>query len=360
MLQMLKLPDPAGEYIVVPKLSVVITNYNYGRYLPHAIESVLSQDVPCELIVVDDCSTDNSRDIIRSYGDALTAVFLPVNGGQGAGFNAGFRAARGDLVMFLDADDFLLPGAAEKIIANRQRDAALYLYPMRYANEVGELSGIHPGRGFSEGNVSELLRERGRYIGTVTSGMVLDRAKMQRYMPMDPEAFRYGADGFIAVTAPLYGEVRRETEIVSAYRLHDAQHTRPGPEVFAKRARWRLDHDEARYGALREHANLLGLPVANDLGAHDEYHVKERLISLMFDPGQHPYQEDREVELLMECRRIALQQGTGPYRFLRAGWWTLLALLPSSARRSLFSYEIDPASRPAWLKSLARLLRRKR
>jgi glycosyltransferase involved in cell wall biosynthesis len=48
-----------------PKFSVVITNYNYANFIARAIDSVLSQDVEIELVVVDDCSTDNSRDIIR-------------------------------------------------------------------------------------------------------------------------------------------------------------------------------------------------------------------------------------------------------------------------------------------------------
>src|SRR3990167_6113302 len=99
----------AGQTAPAPALSVIITNYNYARYLPTAIENVLSQDEAIELIVVDDCSTDNSRDVIEPYGDRLIPVLLPVNRGQGAGFNAGFAKAHGELVMFLDADDFLLP-----------------------------------------------------------------------------------------------------------------------------------------------------------------------------------------------------------------------------------------------------------
>jgi glycosyltransferase involved in cell wall biosynthesis len=52
-----------------PKFSVVITNYNYANFIARAIDSVLSQDVEIELVVVDDCSKDNSREVIQSYGD---------------------------------------------------------------------------------------------------------------------------------------------------------------------------------------------------------------------------------------------------------------------------------------------------
>lgn len=360
MLMSLELPSIADDRAGAPALTVIINNYNYARYLPAAIESVLSQDVPCELIVVDDCSTDNSRDVILSYGDRVIPVFQPVNGGQGAGFNAGFAESHGDLVMYLDADDFLLPGAAARIVANRKPGVSLYLYRMRYADEAGALAGVHPGRGFSQGDFSQLLRMRGRYDGTVTSGMVLDRAAMERYMPVDSAAFRYGGDGYIASAAPLYGDVSCEMDIISAYRLHGAQHTNPGIEALAKRARWRMEHDQARYAVIREHSARLGLPVAADLGTQDTYNVKERLISLMFGPELHPFPEDSQQALLARCRQLTLSQERGVYRFLRAGWWTLLAVLPVPMRRNLFRYELDASVRPGWMRGLARLLRGRR
>lgn len=342
-----------------PALSVIITNYNYARFLPVAIDSVLSQDGDLELIVVDDCSTDNSRDVISGYGERLKPIFLEVNGGQGAGFNAGFAAARGDLVMFLDADDYLLPGAARQIIANRKPGVSLYLYPMRYSDEQGVLGGIYPGHSFPDGDLSEMLRLRGRYNGTITSGMVMDRERMKSFMPMDSEAFRYGGDGHVAMAAPLYGKVSGETDIISAYRLHDAQHTRSSEGALAKRARWRIEHDHARYAVLRDHAARLALPVSDRLGTDDAAHVKERLISLMYEPASHPVAGDNVKDLLARLRTLTLAQVPGPYGYLRAGWWTFLSVLPDGLRRRVFFLEIVPASRPAWLKSVARLLRRK-
>src|SRR3990167_641422 len=202
------------------RLSVIVTNYNYARYLPHAIDSVLAQDADVDLIVVDDASTDESRSIIRSYGAGrVRPIFLERNMGQGGGFNAGYAAARGDLVLFLDADDFMLPGAASRIIQNRERGTSLYLYLMRYADEHGSLSSIHPGRGFSSGDISELLRTNGRYNGTITSGMVFSRRRTQPIMPMETAGFRQGADGYLATLAPLYGRVKAHSQVISAYRL---------------------------------------------------------------------------------------------------------------------------------------------
>lgn len=341
------------------RLSVIVTNYNYARYLPVAIESVLQQDANVELIVVDDGSTDASRSIIAAYGDRLKPILLDSNVGQGGGFNAGYAAAQGDLIMFLDADDFMLPGAARRIISKRKRGTSLYLYRMRYADEDGSLSGIHPARGFSTGDISELLRTNGRYHGTITSGMVFSRRLLQSIMPMETAGFRQGADGYLATLAPLYGEVRACSDTISAYRLHDGQHTSPSPDSIARRARYRILHDKARYRVLRAHSRKLGLPVAESLSRNDEYHIKERLISLMFDPDHHPIADDTVPELLRECRRIALQQGAGAYRYLRAAWWTLLLVLPPKPRAQIFQYEIHPASRPAWFTQLVRFLKRR-
>jgi glycosyltransferase involved in cell wall biosynthesis len=92
-----------------PLASILINNYNYGRFLGQAIDSALSQDyLSKEILVVDDGSTDNSREIIFSYGDRIIPIFKE-NGGQASAFNAGVAASRGDILCFLDADDFFYP-----------------------------------------------------------------------------------------------------------------------------------------------------------------------------------------------------------------------------------------------------------
>ncbi len=97
-------------------VSIIINNYNYARYLPHAIDSALDQTFsPIEVIVVDDGSNDDSEEVIREYGDLITAIFKP-NGGQASAFNVGLRHSEGDYVIFLDADDILLPHIVESIV----------------------------------------------------------------------------------------------------------------------------------------------------------------------------------------------------------------------------------------------------
>src|SRR5215470_16584996 len=99
-----------------PLVSVVINNYNYGRFVGEAIRSALSQSyAPVEVIVVDDGSTDNSRNVIEEYGKEITTVFK-ANEGQSSAFNAGFAKSSGEIVCLLDADDLFLPNKVEKVV----------------------------------------------------------------------------------------------------------------------------------------------------------------------------------------------------------------------------------------------------
>ena len=130
----------------LPTVSVIITCYNYGRFLPAAIDSVLSENVGAQIIVVDDCSSDDSRDVMRLYGDRIVPVFQPHNQGHGGAFNAGLEHATGNLIHFLDAEDFVLPGGLKQALQNCEPGVLLYQYRMRYSNESGALAGLHPAK----------------------------------------------------------------------------------------------------------------------------------------------------------------------------------------------------------------------
>lgn len=100
----------------LPLVSIIIDNYNYGRFLAEAINSAINQTYPnIEIIVVDDGSTDNSPDIIKSYQDQVIPI-LKSNGGQASAFNAGFAVSQGEIICFLDSDDIFFPEKVEKIV----------------------------------------------------------------------------------------------------------------------------------------------------------------------------------------------------------------------------------------------------
>lgn len=93
------------------RVSIIITNYNYGRFLGRAIQSSLAQAALApddwEVVVVDDASTDTSRAVIESYAGDIRVVYHDEQRGLPAAINTGIRAAHGVYVMRLDADDWL-------------------------------------------------------------------------------------------------------------------------------------------------------------------------------------------------------------------------------------------------------------
>lgn len=99
-----------------PLVSIVIPAYNHGQYLDEAIRSILEQDYPnVELIVIDDGSTDNTKDVLEKYKGRFYSETQP-NQGQVATLNKGWRMSRGDVLAYLSADDLLLPGAISSAV----------------------------------------------------------------------------------------------------------------------------------------------------------------------------------------------------------------------------------------------------
>ena len=173
-----------------PLISIVIANYNYGRFLEEAIQSVISQDMgdKVELLVCDAASTDNSVNIIKKYANGLPPNTFYYNwakgnssltandqqlktkitwwcsepdGGQSAAFNKGFSHAHGKFLTWLNADDVLLPGTLKKLelAVNKHPDCEWFVGGCFWLDPEMRIINCGRGRRFSkirymEGNVS--------------------------------------------------------------------------------------------------------------------------------------------------------------------------------------------------------------
>src|SRR5258708_19705620 len=104
--------------MTTPFVSVLIDTYNHERFIEEAIQSVLSQDFPAserEILVVDDGSTDRTPEILRKFASQIRILRKP-NGGQASAFNLGIPQCRGEIVAFLDGDDWWAPKKLSSVL----------------------------------------------------------------------------------------------------------------------------------------------------------------------------------------------------------------------------------------------------
>lgn len=202
------------------KISVLINNYNYGRFLAACIDSVLAQDYPdFEIIVVDDGSTDNSRDVIASYGTRILVV-LKENGGQASSFNAGFAASSGEIVCLLDADDTFLP---------RKLPITASLYQSHKADWVfdhvttDESATIGTQISTTEIDKRESLRQGGfPSLPVPTSGLTFHRRILADILPMPTANDVVLSDNYLKFAAAYLGKGLIVETPLTFQRIHGA------------------------------------------------------------------------------------------------------------------------------------------
>lgn len=210
----------------LPLVSIIIDSYNYGRFLAVAIDSALQQSYRhTEVIVVDDGSTDNSREVIAAYGNKITPV-LQANRGQAAAFNEGFRRSRGQVVLFLDSDDAFFPTAAACAVeAFRDPQIIKAHWPLYVVDEQGTRTGkMCPRMPLVDGDLrNEILKGGPWCVATPpTSCNAWTRRFLEGVMPMPEEPYRICADSYLITLGWVSGSTRLVREPQGLYRVHGA------------------------------------------------------------------------------------------------------------------------------------------
>ncbi|MGD1948594.1 MAG: glycosyltransferase family 2 protein [Leptolyngbyaceae cyanobacterium] len=332
-----------------PKISIVINNYNYERFLPQSIDSALAQTyAQVEVLVVDDCSTDSSRDIIESYGDRIIPILHETNGKQGAAFNSGFAKSQGDIIIFLDADDFLYPHAAEKIAEVWQPDLAKVHYRLQVVDGEGQARDFsYPqGNQLDRGNICESVLNVGTYIGVPTSGNALTRKALAHLMPISQE-FTTTSDDYLSVLMPLYGEVAAVDTPLGGYRIHTSNQWAMS-EVSSERFHRFIHHDLQRCELIQQHGQQLGHEVPKDLYMRFFGRAWSRLASLKLDPQTHPVPSDNAIGLAYQGIRSLWLYSSYNWqkRLIFSLWFFWVGLMPKPLAKPAIVWLFAPQLRP--------------
>jgi len=345
-----------------PLVSVIINNYNYGRFLRQAIDSSLNQSYPdLEVIVVDDGSQDGSREIILSYGDRIIPVLKP-NGGQASAMNAGFRASQGEIIVFLDADDYFFPHAVSMITTHWKPDIAQVQARLESRDAAGNYIDLYPAPEirFDSGDVTSLLLMKGRYNTTVTSGASFSRTVLEKILPIPEADFRISADGYLVSVAPFYGRVFSIETPIGVRRKHGENlWAASGQEINVLRFRKSLQHDHLRYRALASTAASLGRSPSYEPGLKDVLHLTDRIVSCKVNPQGHLYPTDSYKMLAWKGFWAVWKYSTysRKRKVILSLWFLWVGYMPVKLAKPAIAWFLLRKSRPQIVDKLIKQLR---
>lgn len=206
-------------------VSVIIVNYNYGNFISSAIDSALAQTYKnIEVIVVDDGSTDNSREVIEQYSSNVIRKFKK-NGGQASAFNAGFELSSGDIICFLDSDDYFKPDKIEKIIAlfkDYPKSGWVFHQYKNFDNITNKTISIHPPDfATTEIDFTEKIASGEKpTFAPATSSLCFRRAVLEKILPMPEASGILIADNYIKYVALYLYPGYFHNEILTGLRIH--------------------------------------------------------------------------------------------------------------------------------------------
>lgn len=208
--------------------SVIVTNYNYGRFVDEAVDSALSQSrAPLQVIVVDDGSSDGSPEALAErYGDdPRVTLVLGQNGGQLAAFSRGLAHAQGDVIAFLDADDVWRPDYLRQLgdVFDGRKDVDFVFSDIEL---FGEESGTmrFADRPMDLGFTAVSTYMLAKWYGAPTSALALRTPLARRTLDLPADmavSWRLSADNCLVFGASVLGSRKyfQPTGCVR-YRIH--------------------------------------------------------------------------------------------------------------------------------------------
>ena len=323
-------------------VSIVIINCNYAAYLQEAAHSALTQTYKSvEVIVVDDGSTDASRAMIRAMQPHVRPVFQN-QAGHVAAFNAGYAAAAGDVILFLDADDWL----DAECICEVMRAWTPMLAKVQFRLRTVDADGVDQNMPFPyfapDLTPQAVLRQSlstGFYPWTVSTGNAYSREYLKKVMPIPEDRIFKSPDGYVNKLAPLYGEICTVDRILGNYRVHGKNAwAQSGAALNVDGIIRAVRFDALLHREFAERAAEAGYRVEPYESTAVPQMLEVRLLSLRLSPAQHPIDGDRRLQLV----RLGLRASWRAANISAVGrvawmfWFITLGFVPMTFVRRLF------------------------
>ena len=332
-----------------PKLSVIISNYNYSEFIGDAIKSALQLEWDNkEIIVVDDGSTDDSRSVIEGFGDRVKSIFQS-NQGQFAACNTGFAVSTGDLIIFLDSDDFIDKSLMEHILIAWDANATKYQVQMHVVDKNGvPLGSVYPQYNNDEkpAHIRSCLLATGFYQTPPGSGNIYSRKFLERLFPIK-QIGTPASDLYCIAAAPLFGDVITIARPLVSYRVHGRN-----DGAMRKLDPARLTRDVSRavctFEFTSQLASSLGISLSSQAPWNSFWLLPYRVGSWKLNRKRHPVARDTAVTFIADAGR-ALFVGQGMRlraRMLLTAWCLAVLASPTAVARHLILWRFAPQARP--------------
>jgi glycosyltransferase involved in cell wall biosynthesis len=319
-----------------PRFSVIVTCFNYGKYVAAAVESALAQSYPhVQIVAVNDGSRDDSLAVLSRFGSRITLIDQP-NQGSIAAYNRGFAESTGDVIVLLDADDLLEPDALARVAAVWSEGVAKVQWDLCIIDANGRDLGrkfCNFDGGYDAARVRESFRRTGTYRWPVSVGNAYSRWFAEALFPLSPE---HGPDGALNTVAPVYGEVVTIPRTLASYRIHGHNlwsNTGSDWQRLPERIRQRA----SEIALMQRHARERGVSLPDQSALdHELAFVNYRLMAKTLGLSYEGSERDTRARLLQQAFRV-LRQERYPARLslAHAAWFGALALSPRGPAQQL-------------------------
>jgi glycosyltransferase involved in cell wall biosynthesis len=344
-----------------PLISVLIPNYDYGRFVGLALESVRNQSYGnFEALVCDDGSTDNSRQVIQEFAskDSRIKLLPQENRGFASAVNTAYENSKGEVICLLDADDMFKPCKLQRLLETFRSNprSGLCVHPLMPVSATGQPLGPPSRPDMDRGWIGPQALKRGGWsILPSTSSLSFRRQITAEIFPIPLEIRRF-VDYYLSRTAQFFTEISIVPEPLTEYRIHGKSMS--GISAAAARSALNSTDPHVLQQYVEDFEEVLpiqkefldrfyGPAIAEALRLEDHPRYWDDLLALRALRGRHagairPFSVQGMINHIRQPR----------YRTI----WRAITLLPDPLPKYAYRFWRTPSGSKGFLKSLARPL----